>query len=102
MLTGNNGLLTKAALAKEAMRGGEVQEYINLALNENLIYKYTNGNEKTKNDVIDELRKRGKLTKEEEELLKDKNVINIGGIKVDFARTNIRRRSSRTMCRVLC
>ena len=43
MLTGDNGILNKAVLAKDATRGGEVQETVNLAATHNAGVDYTGG-----------------------------------------------------------
>lgn len=83
-LTGKEGLITKTILAKESHRGGEVQEYIDLALVENEKLKYRNKPQKTRSKVIEELREKEKLTKEEEKELENTDIIPIGI--VDFSR----------------
>ena len=89
MLTGNNGILTKATQAKEATRGGEVQETVRLEAISNLGVEYTGGTKKTRADVINELHEKEKITDEEVDLLTDEDnpldVITIGGITTDFS-----------------
>lgn len=89
MLAGNNGILNRATQAKEATRGGEVQETVNFAATSNVQVKYIGGTIKTRADVINELHEQGKLTDEEVNLLTDEDnpldVITIGGIRIDFS-----------------
>ena len=83
-LTGDNGVLTKAVLAKEATRGGEVKDYVRMAVAENAMAENTNGTRRTRTEVISELSAQGKLTAEEVAKLTDEenpvDVITIGGI----------------------
>ena len=87
-LTGDNGVLTKAVLAKEATRGGEVKDYVRMAVAENAMAENTNGTRRTRTEVISELSAQGKLTAEEVAKLTDEenpvDVITIGGIEIDF------------------
>ena len=83
-LTGDNGILTKAVQAKDATRGGEVKEYVEMALVENTMADNTNGTRKTRAEVISELSTQGKLTAEEVTTLADVDVITIGGIQINF------------------
>ncbi len=83
-LTGDNGILTKAVQAKDATRGGEVKEYVEMAITENTMADNTNGTRKTRAEVISELQTQGKLTAEEVAKLADVDVITIGGIEINF------------------
>ncbi len=38
-LTGDNGILTKAVQAKDATRGGEVKDYVRMAVAENVVLR---------------------------------------------------------------
>ena len=88
MLTGENGIITNAITANSATRGGEVKERVALEVSNNKILEYTNGTQKTKAEVIEELAEEGKLTAEEVALLTDEenptDVITIGGITINF------------------
>jgi len=91
MLTGENGLIGKAQDAKNSTRGGEVKEKVQLVIAENeAIEKQTIGNTekviKTKEEVIQELYKDGKLTSDEVEKLNYINIIMIGDINIDFSK----------------
>lgn len=88
ILTGPNGILTQANDAKENTRGGEVKETIDMAINENVMLDYTNGNKKNKQDVINKLIAEKKLTDEEVNILKTEDIIKIGNIEVDFSKLN--------------
>ncbi len=74
--------------AKDATRGGEVQDYVNLAATENVSAEYGKGIKRTRADVIAELSSKRKLTPEEVAKLTDEenpiDVITIGGIEIDF------------------
>ncbi len=83
-LTGDNGILKKAVQAKDATRGGEVKDYVRMAVAENTMADNTNGTRKTRAEVISELEKQGKLTAEEVTTLADVDVITIGGIQINF------------------
>ncbi len=83
-LTGDNGILTKAVQAKDATRGGEVKEYVEMAIAENTMADNTNGTRKTRAEVISELQTQGKLTAEEVAKLADVDVITIGGVEINF------------------
>ena len=86
MLTGENGIITRASEAKENTRGGEVKERVEMAANENKTIDYTGGTEtkKNKQDMIDELFQDGKLTSKEVEELETTDIITIGDIEIDF------------------
>ena len=88
-LTGDNGILTKAIQAKDATRGGEVKDYVRIAVAENAMADNTNETRRTRLDVILELEEQGKLTAEELAKLKDEenpvDIITIGGIDIDFS-----------------
>ncbi len=83
-LTGDNGILTKGVQAKDAARGGEVKDYVRMAVAENAIADNTNRTRKTREEVISELSTQGKLTAEEVTKLTDVDVITIGGIEINF------------------
>ena len=85
MLTGDNGILNKAVLAKEATRGGEVQETVNLAATHNTGVDYTGGTKQTREEVIEQLHANGKLTDSEVTTLEENDIIVIGGITIDFS-----------------
>ncbi len=74
--------------AKDATRGGEVREYVEMALVENTMADNTNGIRRTREEVIAELEAQGKLTAEEIGKLTDEenpvDVITIGGIEINF------------------
>ena len=85
MLTGDNAILSKAWQAKEATRGSQVKEYVDLAATSNEGVGYTEGDKVTKDKAISDLKEKGELTDKEVELLKDEDVITIGGIEIDFS-----------------
>ena len=88
MLTGDNAILSKAWQAKEATRGSQVKEYVDLAATSNEGVGYTGGDKVTKDKAISDLKEKGELTDKEVELLKDEDVITIGGIEIDFSALN--------------
>ena len=85
MLTGDNAILSKAEQAKEATRGSQIKEYVDLAATSNEGVGYTGGDKVTKDKAILDLKEKGELTDKEVELLKDEDVITIGGIEIDFS-----------------
>ncbi|MBP3831035.1 MAG: hypothetical protein ILA02_01455 [Clostridia bacterium] len=85
MLTGDNGILNRAVQAKEATRGGEVQERVRLEVAYNTSSDYLGGAKKYKEQVVSELHTEKKLTDEEVEELEENDVITIGGITIDFS-----------------
>ena len=85
MLTGDNAILSKAGQAKEATRGAQVKEFVNLAATSNAGAEHTGGDKVTKEKAVSELQEKGELTDKEVELLKDEDVITIGGIEIDFS-----------------
>lgn len=85
MLTGNDGIIQKAIEAKDATRAGAVQEKINMIIAENLISEYSDGERRTREEVIQELQEEENLTLEEVSELEDKNIIQIGNMNVDFS-----------------
>ena len=89
MLTGNNGILMQSTYAKERTRGGEVKEEVDMAINDNMMVDYKGGDKKSKQDVIDKLVEKGKLTEKEVEELKTSNIITIGGIEIDFSKLDV-------------
>lgn len=85
MLAGDNGILNKAKQAKDATRGGEVQETVALEAANNAGAEYLGGTKKTRPQVISELHANGKLTDAEVATLEENDVITIGGITIDFS-----------------
>ena len=85
MLTGDNGILNKAVLAKDATRGGEVQETVSLAATHNTGVDYTGGTKQKREEVITQLHAEGKLTDSEVATLEENDTIVIGGIAIDFS-----------------
>ena len=85
MLSGNNGILNKAVQAKDATRGGEVQETVTLAAANNTEADYIGGTKQTIAEVIAQLHRDGKLTDSEVATLEENDVITIGGITIDFS-----------------
>ena len=85
MLTGDNAILSKAGQAKEATRGSQVKEYVDLAATNNAVAEYAGENKKIRAEVIAELQEQGSLTEDEVNLLKTQDVITIGGIEIDFS-----------------
>ena len=83
MLTGENGIITRASEAKENTRGGEVKERVEIAAIENETIDGTE-NKKNKQDMIDELYEDGKLTSKEVDTLETTDIITIGDIEIDF------------------
>lgn len=84
MLSGENGILSRAMQAKEATRAGEVQEAVKLAITKNKA-EYVGGEKQTKAEVISILQEEGKLKSEEVAELENGDVIEIGGITIDFS-----------------
>lgn len=87
MLTGDNGLLTKASTAKEATRGAAVEEAVSLWSMERTTNKITgSGTAKTAEQLIDSLGPDGDklLTAEECTKLKNKETITIGGRSIEI------------------
>lgn len=85
MLAGDNGILNKAKQAKDATRGGEVQETVALEAANNAGAEYLGGTKKTRPQVISELHANGKLTDADVATLEENDVITIGGITIDFS-----------------
>lgn len=85
MLSGDNGILNRAVQAKDATRGGEVQETVTLAAANNTGADYIGGTKQTRAEVIAQLHRDGKLTDSEVATLEENDVITIGGITIDFS-----------------
>ena len=85
MLTGENGILSRATEAKEATRGGEVKETVTLAATNNAGVEHIGGTKQTKTDVITQLHNDEKLTDSEVTTLEENDTIVIGGITIDFS-----------------
>ncbi len=96
MLTGENGLLTKASLAKDNTRAGGIQEEIDLAVAQNEIYNYSEGSKTTRDGLIEKLHDENRLTDDEYNKLMGLNgetkvdLITIGTITVDFSKLNVK------------
>ena len=86
-LAGNNGLLSRTTIAKEATRAGEVKELVRLEAQANKIAETTNDTQKTRSAVIAELVADEKLTSAEAEEIQSAETptITIGGITIDFS-----------------
>ena len=86
-LAGNNGLISRTTIAKEATRAGEVKELVRLEAQANKIAETTNDTQKTRSVFIAELVADGKLTSAEaEEIQSAENpTITIGGVTIDFS-----------------
>ncbi len=84
MLTGQNGILNRAKEAKEATRGGDVQDIVRMEIAHNTAADYTGGTKKSKEQVINELYQSGKITEEEKSELEKSDTITIGGTVIDF------------------
>ena len=86
-LAGNNGLISRTTIAKEATRAGEVKELVRLEAQANKIAETTNDTQKTRSAVIAELVADGKLTSAEAEEIQSAETptITIGGITIDFS-----------------
>ena len=74
MLTGDNAILSKAWQAKEATRGSQVKEYVDLAAINNEGAEHAGGDKVTKDKAVSDLKEKGELTDKEVELLKDEDV----------------------------
>lgn len=86
LLVGDNGVLNQAVNAADSTRGAEVKEIVEMAASENSLLEYTDSfeNIKSKQDIINELSKNGKLTEDEIEKLNKVDIITIGNIEIDF------------------
>ena len=85
LLSGDNGILTRAQQAKEAMRGGEVKDIVALAAMNNAGAEYVEGTKQTKAEIINELYSSGKLTDTEMAELVSNDTIVIDGVSIDFS-----------------
>lgn len=81
----SNGILSRAQSVAETVRGSQVREYVESASAENMGYDGLEMDEKTKDEVIAELRKSGYLKENEAKLLEKQDKITIGGIEIDFS-----------------
>ena len=85
MLAGDNGVLKQATRAKDAARGGEIEEIVKLEATSNSGAEYIGGTKKERAQVISELHSEKKLTDEEVAILEKSDTITIGGITIDFS-----------------
>ena len=85
MLSGDNSILNRATEAKDATRGGEVQQAVAMAVTNNSGAEHLGGPKQTKKDVIKQLRSEEKLTDDEATTLEESDIIVIGGITIDFS-----------------
>lgn len=88
MISGNDGVATKASNASEKTRASDMQDQIDLAVSENQLAKYDDGEKNTKAELIERFVSEGKLSEEEAELLESQDSIEIGGVVVDFSKLN--------------
>lgn len=84
MISGNDGIASRATGAKEKTRAADMQEQINLAVSDNKMTEYADGTIKTKEDLVEKFVSEGKLTEEEASILDTQDTIEIGGTTVDF------------------
>lgn len=84
-LTGENGIILQTKQAKETARGGDVQDTVSMAAVNNSRKDYNGGKKQTREEVIDQLHKDGKLTDSEVTTLEETDIITIGEITIDFS-----------------
>ena len=77
-LSGDNGILKNAGNAKIESRAATVEERVKVWQAEEMINQYTNQNEKTFEELLEELREEELITKEEKEIFKEKGHLVIG------------------------
>lgn len=79
MLSGDNGILTRAVDSKEETRGATVKEYVDLWKIANEAGKYTNNtNSQSKNDLLNDLESQKLLINDERTKLEADETITIG------------------------
>ena len=86
MVMGDGSMLEQANAATENTRGGEVQEYIDLAIASNKAGKYSNIGIKSKEQIIEELKNEKLLTQDEVDELADNDILQIGNVSIDFSK----------------
>ena len=85
MLTGENGILTQAAKAKEETRGGAVEEARDLWKNNKETDKLTGtSTAQSLDELLAELKKQKQLTDEEIAIIKETGKITIGSRTIEF------------------
>ncbi len=84
-LNERNGVIKQATFAKDSARGSEVQETIDTEVVNNEHREFAGKDKKTREQVINELHQKRKLTDDEVEQLQETNTIKIGGVTVDFS-----------------
>ena len=77
-LSGDNGILKNAGNAKIESRAATVEERVKVWQAEEMINQYTNQNEKTFEELLEELREEELITQEEKEIFKEKGHLVIG------------------------
>ena len=71
-LTGGDGFILQTKQAKETARGGDVQDTVSMAAINNGRKDYNGGKKQTREEVIDQLHKDGKLTDSEVTTLEER------------------------------
>ena len=85
MVMGDGSIIDQASSATEKTRGADVKEVVELAASSNKIGKYSGTGTKTKAEVIQELIDSNKLTAADQTALTTSDVLEIGGITIDFS-----------------
>lgn len=83
MLTGENGIIKQSNDAKTETRSGEVEDKVDMWKTENKLYKYSNVNVITEEELIEDLKKQGLVL--EGELDETNKIITIGTRKISYA-----------------
>lgn len=83
-VAGDKGILIRTKGAAEMARGNQVKESVELAIIENMDSDTSEGDTKTRSELITELREQGILKADEVKLLQKQNKITIGGVEIDF------------------
>ena len=81
----NGGLFTTAKQGTDKTRAQQMKEQISLAISENMMAKYSNTEARSKSELIEQFVNEGKLTQAEAVILESQDLIEIGGIVVDFS-----------------
>ena len=85
MVMGDGSIVNQATSATEKTRAGEIKEEISVALAEQKTSQYSGINSRGREEVIEELYNKGKLTSDEVEQLKSQTTIVIDGEEIDFS-----------------
>ena len=83
-VVGSKGIITRTKGSKEKARGSQVKEHVELTLMNYMDSNTSKEDEKTKDEVIEELQEQGLLKVDEVKLLWQQDKITIGGIEIDF------------------